>query len=206
MKTRTENSWFGNDWFGTEWFGSAWFRNGWLLTILGLVTLVWPNQSVQVLVSLIAVSLIYDGSSRLLASFRTSIRRRLPASRLESVPESLVCIAVGMIGLLWPNISALALLYLIAVVAIGVGLIALIGSFTLKLLIPGGSQMGFPGILPITFGLLLLIFPGFAVVILVRFMGLYAVGSGVMRMVQSSIPQRLKHGPSNTFGEISRAH
>lgn len=205
MKTLTGTARFGNDWFGNDWFGSAWFRNSWSLTILGLVALFWPNQIVQVLVSLIAVALIYDGSSRLLASFRTSIRRRLPASRLESIPEALLCIAVGLTSLLWPNISVLAVLYVIAVCAIGTGLIALIGSFTLKLLIPGGSRMGFPGVLPIMFGLLLLIFPGIAALALVRFIGLYAVGSGVMRMVQPSIAQRLEHEPSKTFGEISRA-
>jgi hypothetical protein len=200
MKTLTGTARFGND-----WFGSAWLRNSWLLTILGLVALFWPNQIVQVLVSLIAVYLIFEGSNRLLCAFKTSIRRRLPASRLESVPESLLCIALGLTALLWPNISALAVLYLIAVCAIGAGMIAMIGSFTLKLLIPGGSRMGFPGALPIIFGLLLLIFPGFSAVAVVRFIGLYAVGSGLLRWVQLSSMQRLEHDPRKTIGEISRA-
>ena len=215
MKSLTENSWFGSEWFGSEWFGRGliraewfginWFANAWLPTILGLIALIWPNQTAQAFVSLIAVYLIFDGASRLLSSFRTSIKRRLPASRLESAPESLLCIAVGLVGLLWPTLSALAVLYLIAVCAIGVGLIALIGSFTLKLLIRSGSRIGFPGVAPIVLGLLLLIFPGFMVVALARVIGVCAVGSGVMRLLQPQAMQRLEHETSKTFGEISRA-
>ena len=205
MKTQTENSWFETGSSRSEWLKIPWFRNGWLPTIFGLVALLWPNQTIQVLVSLIAVFLIYNGSSRLLSLFKTSIRRRLPASRLESAPESLLCIALGLVGLLWPNISALAFVYLIAVCAIGVGLIALIGSFTLKLLIRSGSRIGFPGVAPIVLGLLLLIFPGFMVVALARVIGVCAVGSGVMRLLQPQAMQRLEHDPSQTFGEISRA-
>jgi uncharacterized membrane protein HdeD (DUF308 family) len=205
MKTRTENPWFGTGSSRSEWLEIPWFRNGWLPTILGLVALLWPNQTIQVLVSLIAVFLIYNGSSRLLSSFRTSISRRLPSSRLESVPESLLSIALGLTGLLWPNVSALAALYLVAVLTIGTGLIAFIGGFALKLFIPGGSRIGFPGVLPIIFGLLLLIFPGLAAVAIVRLIGLYAVGSGVMRLLQPQATQRLEHETSKTFGEISRA-
>jgi uncharacterized membrane protein HdeD (DUF308 family) len=205
MKTLIGNGPFGRGLSKTELFGINWFVGGWLPIIFGLIALFWPNQTVQGFVSLIAVFLIYEGVSRLFSSYRTSVKRRLPASRLESVPESLLCAALGLTGLLWPNTSALAFFYLIAVCAIGVGLIALIGSVTLRLFIPGGSRMGFPGALPITFGLLLLIFPGFTTVALVRFIGVYAVGSGVLRLIQPQATQRLEQDSAQMFGEISRA-
>jgi len=97
--------------------------------------------------------------------------------------EGLAGIVVGIMTLVWPGITALTLLYLIAAWAVITGVMEIVAAIQLRRAIEGEWMMVLSGIASIIFGIILFIFPGEGALGLTWLIGIYAIIFGVMLIV-----------------------
>jgi uncharacterized membrane protein HdeD (DUF308 family) len=159
-------------------------RNWWTLALRGLaavlfgiVAWIWPDLTVTALVLLFGAFALVDGVFTVVAALRG--RGRDPnwgALLLGGISG----IALGLMTLAWPGITALVLMYLVAAWAIVTGAFELIAAIRLRREIEGEWLFGLSGVLSILFGVLVAIFPGEGAVALVWLIGAYAVVFGML--------------------------
>ena len=87
--------------------------------------------------------------------------------------------------LIWPGITALALLYLIAAWALVTGTFEIAAAIRLRKVITGEWLLVLSGIASIALGVALVIFPGPGALVLVLWIGAYALVSGALLIALS---------------------
>jgi uncharacterized membrane protein HdeD (DUF308 family) len=97
--------------------------NGVLSLALGVIILVWPDISLFALTILFGVFTLATG----VVGFGAAISGPMKEGRGWLIVSSLLSIAVGIVVLVWPSISALALLYVIGAYAIALRIITIGG-------------------------------------------------------------------------------
>lgn len=160
---------------------SALVRSWWILVLRGLFAvlfgvlgLLWPGITVAVLVILFGVYAFADGSFAIVMAAQH--RGRWWALLLEG----LVGIAAGVSAFLWPAITALTLLYLIAGWAIATGVFEIIAAIRLRKLIEGEVLLALSGIASIVFGVLIMIWPGAGALAVVTMIAVYSLLFGIL--------------------------
>src|SRR5262249_34899654 len=91
-------------------------------------------------------------------------------------------VAAGIITFVWPSITALALLYIIAVWAVVTGAIEVFGAIQLRREIANEWLLIIQGALSVVFGLFLIARPGKGALAVILLIGAYAVIAGVLRV------------------------
>jgi uncharacterized membrane protein HdeD (DUF308 family) len=121
---------------------------------------------------------LIDGVMNLYAAVRhdPADKRRRGALALEGVAG----IAVGIITLVWPAITALALLYLIAAWAILTGIFEIVAAISLRKEIRHEWLLGILGSLSLFFGIVLVLAPVSGALTITWLIGWYAVLSGLL--------------------------
>src|SRR4051794_12752986 len=76
--------------------------------VFGVLTLVWPEITLWALVLLFGAFVLVDGLFALAGAFG----RHAPERRGWLVAEGIAGIGIGLITFIWPDVTALALLYL----------------------------------------------------------------------------------------------
>jgi uncharacterized membrane protein HdeD (DUF308 family) len=173
--------------------------NGLLSVAVGVVIIVWPGISLFALTILFGVYALVTGIIGFGAAFSSSMKQE----RGWLILSSLLGIAVGIMVLVWPNISALALLYVIGAYAVVLGLIAIYGAFALP--IDGGDTalMILSGLVAIAFGVVMFANPNDGALVVLALISAFflivgitelVVAIGGKRMVESDLkrafPQR----------------
>ena len=163
-------------------------RNWWLVEIrgvaaiaFGLLAFLWPGLTLLVLVTLFAAYMLIDGIALLV-----SLRRAEPATsghRLAVALMGILGVAVGIATIVWPTITALALLYLVAFWAITLGLVQVIAAIRLRRDISGELWFVVGGMLTVVFGVFILAFPGSGLLSLVWIVGAWAIVFGITNLV-----------------------
>ncbi len=160
-------------------------RNWWAVALrgvagilFGLVALLRPGVTLAALVLLFAAYVFVDGVFTIIAALRRT-ERRWWVMLLEGVAD----IAVGIVTVLWPGITALLLLYLIAVWAIVTGALEIATAIRLRTVIRGEWLLPLAGIASLLFGLLLLVFPRAGALAIVLWIGAYVLVFGVVLVV-----------------------
>ncbi len=145
--------------------------------IFGILTFIAPGASVFALVALFGAYAIVNGVLLLAAT----------ASVPAGVPrwgwllfESIASIVAGVLTFIWPAITALVLLYLIAAWAIVTGVGQVIAAVRLRETIRHEWLLGLMGVLSIAFGVLLAVFPGAGALAVVIWIGAYALVFGAL--------------------------
>ena len=152
---------------------------------LGLLCLAWPSQTLPVLVILFGAFLLIDGMAPLiaLASGDLLARRHAWAVGVTGV----LAIVAAILIFVWPNITAMVLLYLVAIWTIGMSVFQILAAIELGRdaqgelwLVLGGGEfwLTFGGLLSIVFGALLVVFPGAGLISLVWLVGIWAIAFG----------------------------
>jgi len=102
-----------------------------------------------------------------------------------------VNVPVGIIVLVWPNISSLALLYVIGAYAIVLGIIAVGGAFWLP--IDGGDTalMILSGLVSILFGIVIFAKPGAGALVTLALIAAFALVSGITELIVAIGGKRL---------------
>jgi uncharacterized membrane protein HdeD (DUF308 family) len=94
--------------------------------------------------------------------------------------EGVLGVAAGLITLVWPDITGLVLLYLIALWALVMGIVEIAAAFVLRGAVRHDWVIGVVGVLSVLFGIALMITPGAGALIITWLIGWYALLSGVM--------------------------
>lgn len=87
---------------------------------------------------------------------------------------------IGLLTFIWPGITALVLLYLIAFRAIFLGVFEIAAAIRLRRMFTGEWLLAVGGMISILFGFTLLIFPAAGAVAVVWLIGIYSLVAGVM--------------------------
>jgi uncharacterized membrane protein HdeD (DUF308 family) len=105
-------------------------------------------------------------------------------------------IIVGIIAFIWPGITALALIYLIAAWAIVTEIFEVVATVQLRKEIEGEWLLGLSGIASVVFGALLVGFPGAGALAVLWIIGAYAILLGILlRILAFRLRQRNGHRP-----------
>jgi uncharacterized membrane protein HdeD (DUF308 family) len=166
----------------SELLAQAWWvvgLRGVLGIIFGLVCLLTPGIAVQVFVILFAAYMLVDGVFAIISGIRAARNgERWGLLLLEGVVD----IAAGAVAVLWPAITLVALIWVIAVWAIISGALMLGAAFGLNI-DHGRWWLALGGIASIIFGVLLVIEPLVGAVVLTMWVGAYAVVFGGVLLV-----------------------
>jgi uncharacterized membrane protein HdeD (DUF308 family) len=175
-------------------------RNWWALGLRGLCGLlfgaaifVWPGISLFALVLLFGVYTLLDGVCTMASTLRSDRRdKRWWLFLLQGIGG----IIVGIIAFIWPGITALALIYLIAAWAIVTGIFEVVAAVQLRKEIEGEWLLGLSGIASVVFGGLLVAFPGAGALAVLWIIGAYAILFGILLMILAfRLRQRNGHRP-----------
>jgi uncharacterized membrane protein HdeD (DUF308 family) len=158
--------------------------------IFGLLALIWPGITLTALVLLFGAYALVDG---VFAVASAIMGRGEPSSRRWwHALEGVAAIVAGILTFIWPGITALALLFLIAAWALVTGVIEVFLAIRLRKELEREWMLALAGVASILFGLVLMIFPGSGALALVWLIGIYAIVFGAV-LVALSLKLR-RHG------------
>lgn len=164
-------------------------RNWWILLVrgiaavlFGIAVLVWPGIALTVLVLLWGAYALVDGVFTIVLGFQGRTYYR---DWWVTVLEGVVSIIAGVVALLWPGVTAVALLYVVAIWAIITGMLEIVAAIQLRKEISGEFWLVLGGVLSVALGVLLTIFPGAGMVSLLVVLGIYAITFGVALIILS---------------------
>jgi uncharacterized membrane protein HdeD (DUF308 family) len=154
-----------------------------LLTILfGVLCFVAPLPSILALITLFGIYAIINGGFDLVLAVKRARHERHWGALLL---EGLAGIAAGLLALIWPGLSALALVLLMAGWAIVTGITSIMAAVRLREVITGEWLLGLAGALSVAFGVLIFMYPGTGALALVYWIGAYALLAGVVLVMLS---------------------
>src|SRR6266508_2947407 len=122
---------------------------GVLAIAFAVVILIWPSIGLTALIALFGAFALVSGDGTIAGAIRIPMERR---QRIWLVIEGLLGVAVGVVVFIWPDLSALGLLYAIAAWAIALGIVEMGVAWVLP--ISGGRSLlaGLGGLLSVAFG------------------------------------------------------
>lgn len=172
----------------TSELGSAARAVWWLVLVRGLLAIVFglfalfsPASALLALVIVFGVYAVLDGITAIVLGVR---HRTTQAHWGWQVAQGAVSAIAGIIALLWPGVTVLALLFVIALWSIVHGIAVIGEAFMLRR--AGASTWGWAlagGILSVVFGILLVVQPGAGLLTLLWLVGTFAVVFGVIVVV-----------------------
>ena len=161
-------------------------RNWWaigirgvLAILFGLIALFLPGATMLSLVLVFAAYAFVDGVIGIVSAVRAA-RQHERWGFL--VLEGLVNIAAAAVAVLWPGITVVAFVFLVAFWAIFTGILELAAAFRLQF-IDGRGWLIFGGIVSVLYGALLIAAPMIGAVVLTWWLGAYALIFGVALVV-----------------------
>ena len=164
-------------------------QNWWLFTlrgvlgiIFGILALIFPGPTILSLVLLFSAYMLVDGIFGIISAVR-AIRRKEDRWGLLML-EGLLNIAVGIAAFLWPGLTVVAFVWLVAAWAIVTGGLMTAAGFRLNI-DHGRWWLVLSGLLSLAYGVLLVITPLIGAIVLTWWLGAYALVFGVALVVFS---------------------
>ena len=166
----------------SEVLADSWWAvglRGILGILFGLICLLTPGIAIEVFVILFAAYMLVDG----VFAIASGIKAARNGERWGLlILEGIVDIAAGLVAVLWPAITLIALIWIVAIWAIVSGALMLGAAFTLKL-DHGRWWLALGGIASLIFGILLVIEPLIGAVVLTMWIGAYALVFGIFLLI-----------------------
>jgi uncharacterized membrane protein HdeD (DUF308 family) len=164
--------------------GAALARNWWLIAlrgvlgvIFGVIALLMPITTILALVLLFSAYMIVDGAFAVYASIRA-------AQQGESwgllLLQGIASLAAGAIAFVWPGITVLAFVLLIAAWAIVSGCLMLAAAFRTD---SGRWWLALGGAAALLYGILMIVAPLAGAVVLTWWLGAFALVFGVALII-----------------------
>jgi uncharacterized membrane protein HdeD (DUF308 family) len=159
-------------------------RNWWSLVIRGvlaimlaILTFVWPGITLQAIVLLFGAYALLDGAFSIAGAWHASkAHERWGALLLHG----LAGIGAAAITILWPAITAIALVFLIAAWAIVTGVLHIIAAIRLRKYITGEWLLALTGVASVAFGVLMMTAPVVGALVIALWIGVYALVFGCL--------------------------
>jgi len=152
---------------------------GVLAIAFAVVILIWPNIGLTALIALFGAYALVSGVTTIAGVVSAPVRGD---RRAWLVFEGLLSITVGVVVFVWPDLSALGLLYAIAAWAIALGIIEMSLAFALPL--SGGRSLllALGGVLSVAFGVVMFAHPGAGAVALLALIAAFALVTGAIQI------------------------
>jgi uncharacterized membrane protein HdeD (DUF308 family) len=156
-------------------------RHWWMVGLRGIAALAfgilafaWPGMTLAVLVLLFGAYALVDGLLAVIAAFRADAQHRVALAA-----EGVISVLAGLAAFVWPGITALVLLYIIAFWAIVTGILEIVAAVRLRAVIPNEWALILGGALSVLFGIVLVVAPGAGALAVVFIIGAYAILFGI---------------------------
>jgi len=147
--------------------------------LFGILAYVWPHITLLVLVLLFGIYAVVDGVLSLARAFGAGQRGQ---SWVWPLIGGLVGIVAGVAAFVWPGLTALVLLYIIAAWAVVTGICAIVAGVALRHEISNEWLLILGGVISLLFGLLVFVHPGAGALALVWLIGFFAIVLGVAQI------------------------
>jgi uncharacterized membrane protein HdeD (DUF308 family) len=162
-------------------------RNWWLLALRGLAAVAfgvlafaWPGATLITLVWLFGVFALVNG----ILSLAVAMKAPKGYQRFGSlILGGLLGILAGLLAFVMPGITALGLLILIAAWAMVTGILEIIAAIKLRKIISNEWFLVLAGVASLAFGVVLLLQPAAGALVLVWWIGAYALLFGILLIV-----------------------
>jgi uncharacterized membrane protein HdeD (DUF308 family) len=163
--------------------------NWWAVTVRGLVailfgifTFFWPGITLTLLALLFGAYVLVDGIFNIVSAIRGG---RAEERWWVLLLEGLVSLGAAAITFLWPGITILALVYVVAAWAIITGFLEFAAAIRLRKYISHEWVLALAGIASIVFGFLLIFWPFTGAIVLTWWIGAYALAFGALMLALS---------------------
>jgi uncharacterized membrane protein HdeD (DUF308 family) len=143
---------------------------GVIAIVLGVLAFVAPGPTLSAIVFVFAAYAIVDGLLAIAAGVALPV-----GPRWMLIIGGVVAVAIGVYTFANPNVTATALVYLIAAFAIVRGGSEIAAAFSLRGVIQNALLLGVSGVLSIVFGVLLIAAPGDGALAILWIIGFYAL-------------------------------
>ncbi|HTP27088.1 MAG TPA: HdeD family acid-resistance protein [Anaeromyxobacteraceae bacterium] len=158
-------------------------RRWWVLALrgaaaiaFGILTFFWPGASLLALVLLFGIYALVNGAINLALAARSTGEGRWSSMAFEGVAS----IVAGALAILWPGITGLVLLFLIAAWAVVTGFAQIVAAIRLRKRIRGEWLLALAGVLSAAFGVFIAVMPSAGALAVVLWIGAYALVFGVI--------------------------
>jgi uncharacterized membrane protein HdeD (DUF308 family) len=162
-------------------------RNWWLVVLRGVVAIlfgvlafVWPAITWLTLIVMFGVYAIVDG----LVTVFTGMSRTKDSPRWwVFLLEGVLTIGAGVVALIWPGLTALVLIYMIASWAVITGILEIAAAVRLRDEISNEWVLGLGGFVSMVLGILLFVQPAAGGIAIIWIIAGYALIFGVLLVV-----------------------
>jgi uncharacterized membrane protein HdeD (DUF308 family) len=165
--------------------------SGLLAIAFGVVTIMWPSIGLTTLIAVFAGFALAIGLTTVLGAFDAAVPRR---ARFWLVLQGLIPIAAGVVVLVWPGLSARALLYGIAAWAVASGIVEFLGG-VLALPLSGARALlvMLAGLVSVAFGVIMFTHPGAGALALLMLIAAFAIVTGLTQLAAAFELRRVAH-------------
>ena len=163
--------------------------------VFGVMILAWPGISVYALTIVFGAYTLATG----IVEFGTAFTAQMREERAWLILRGLLGITVGVLVFAWPEISALALLYVIGAYAVAFGVLCVGASFRLPLDGRDTASMILTGLVAIVFGIVIFAEPGAGALAMLGLIAAFALVTGIVELAVSIAGEKLLEQKVKTF-------
>jgi uncharacterized membrane protein HdeD (DUF308 family) len=164
-------------------FSRSWWillLRGLFAVVLGILVFTRPALTLAVVVKAFGIYALVEGASSLFAAMRGWSYRD---DRWLLLLEAAVGIVVGIITLRTPGITAMVLIFFIAIWALGTGVLRIVEAIRLRREISGEVWLVLGGLASVLFALLVLTQPLAGAIVMLRLIAAYALILGMTEVM-----------------------
>ena len=165
---------------------------GVLSVVLGVLALAMPGATLGALILLWGLFALLNGAIEIFHAIGAAGSHRSWGWQLAG---GLVGILAGLAILRWPGLSALFVLYLVAIWAIMMGIVRVVGAIADHEALPHAWLVALAGVVSVLFGIAMFAWPAAGLLTLVYLVGFYAIVYGLIACVIAfrlhSLPERM---------------
>ena len=155
---------------------------GVLAIIFGLIALLAPGIALLAFIYVFAAYALLDG----IIAVYTAIQERGSLSRWGWILfEGLLGILAGIVAFVYPGLTALVLLYIVAIWAVVTGIMEIAAAFLIRGFAAREWALGIAGVVSILFGIFLFVFPGAGLLSILWLVGIYGIVFGILFIVRA---------------------
>jgi uncharacterized membrane protein HdeD (DUF308 family) len=153
----------------------AFVLRGVVAIALGILAFVQPSATLLALIAVFAAYAIFDGVLAIAAGVSVE-----GGPRWLLIVGGILGIAIGLLTINRPDVTAIALVYLIAVWAIATGVSEAVAAYQFRQVLSNEWLLAVSGVVSVIFGAFLIVAPGDGVYAVLWVIGYYALFAGIM--------------------------
>lgn len=157
-------------------------KHWWAILLRGIIALIFAflalfatGFTLNLLLLFLGIYLLLEGLLAIIGAFMATSHKNWWILLLEGI----VSLGFGIAVLVWPGLTLMVLVYLVALWAVITGLFEFIASVSASWAIPGKAFLGVVGVLSVIVGIIIFINPLISIVLITWLIGIYALVAGL---------------------------